>query len=158
MQASIRGAIAAALAVAATELFRLQFPIYALIAAIIVTDPSPARTRQLGLPRLAGTFLGATVGATLSLATGRIPDLGPLVIGFGILSAMFLSHLLGMKDAAKVAGYVSGVVLLTHSEQPWSYALYRVIETSLGVSAAVLVSFVPKLLRNDKSSQPDSSR
>jgi uncharacterized membrane protein YgaE (UPF0421/DUF939 family) len=155
LQASIRGAVAAALAVAAAEAVRLQFPLYAMIAAILVTDLSPVRTRQLGLPRLAGTILGAAVGATLCVAMGRLPNLGPLVIGFGILVAMFLSHLLGMSDAAKVAGYVSGVVLLTYSDHPWSYALYRVIETILGVSAAVLVSLTPKLLPNDRVRQPE---
>jgi hypothetical protein len=68
-------------------------------------------------------------------------------MGAGIFAAMLTSHLLGMKDSAKVAGYVCGVVLLTHSDHPWSYALYRGLETGLGIAAAFSVGMVPKLLR-----------
>ncbi len=59
---------------------------------------------------------------------------------------MLLSHLVLAREAAKLAGYVSGIVVLGHGDQPWSYALYRSIETLLGVAMAVLVSMVPKLL------------
>jgi hypothetical protein len=61
-----------------------------------------------------------------------------------------------MKDSAKVAGHVCGVVLLTRSDQPWSYALYRVLETGLGIGAAFSVGMVPKLLRIEMD-QSDSA-
>ena len=60
---------------------------------------------------------------------------------------MFVSHVFSLPAAAKVAGYVSGIILLDHGDSPWSYALFRMIETVLGIAAAVAVSFVPKLIR-----------
>jgi uncharacterized membrane protein YgaE (UPF0421/DUF939 family) len=153
---SIRAALAAGLAVAVAQLLRLQFPLYAMIAAVIVTDRSASETRQLALPRLAGTVLGATIGAAVVAALSDLLKLGPWVIGLGILAAMFLTHLLRLKDAAKVAGYVCGVVLLNHGDDPWSYALVRLIETVLGIGTAVLVSLVPKLIPIDKPKRQDS--
>ena len=141
---SIRAALAAGLAVAIAQLLQLQYPLYAMISAIIVTDLSPSQTRQLGFQRLAGTVLGATVGAAL---THILPS-GPWAIGLSILAAMFLSHLLHLKGAAKVTGYVCAIVVLDHTGQPWSYALYRLIDTVLGIGIAVMVSFVPKLRKD----------
>jgi uncharacterized membrane protein YgaE (UPF0421/DUF939 family) len=43
---SVRAALSAGLAVAIAELVRLPYPIYALIGAVIVSDLSPAKTRQ----------------------------------------------------------------------------------------------------------------
>jgi len=154
IQVSIRAAAAAGLAVALAELLRLEFPIYALIAAILVTDLSATRTRRLGAPRLVGTVIGAALGAALS-SFRTTHAIGVGMISAGVFAAIFTSHLLRMKDAAKVAGYVCGVVLLTHGDRPWSYAVYRVLETTLGIAAGVSVSMLPKLL-NAEPERSDS--
>jgi len=152
IQLSIRAALSAGLAVAIAQILQLQYPLYALIGAVIVTDLSPAQTRRLALQRLGGTVLGATVGAGLS----QFLPHGPVAIGFSILAAMFLSHLLRLQGAAKLTGYVCGIVALGYQGQPWSYAFARLMETVLGIGLALLVSFVPKLIPIDKSKQRDS--
>ena len=143
LQLSLRAAVAAALAIATAHLLRLQFPIYAMISAVVVTDLDPAQTRQLGLPRLVGTVLGASLGALICVLSHP----GAWEVGLGVFLAMFLSQLLGLHGAARVAGYVCGIVLFDYDSAPWSYALYRTIETMIGIGLAILISLVPKLVR-----------
>ena len=142
LQLSVRAGLAAGLTVAIAHVLRLPFPIYAMISAVIVTDLSSLRTRQLALPRLAGTVLGAVVGASMGPALRP----GAVAVGLSILAAMLLSHMLRLQDSARLTGYVAGVVVLTHGDHPWSYALYRVTETALGIAVAVILALVPKLL------------
>jgi uncharacterized membrane protein YgaE (UPF0421/DUF939 family) len=141
LQLAFRAALSAAIAVAIAEFFRLQFPIYAMIGAVMVSDLSPSKTRQLGRWRLVGSLLGAMVGALMS----QVLPFTPWAIGLSILVAMFLSYLLRLPGAARLAGYVCGIVVLDYSADPWSYAFYRLLETVLGIAAAMLVSFIPRL-------------
>jgi uncharacterized membrane protein YgaE (UPF0421/DUF939 family) len=152
LRPSIRAAVAAALAVAIAQLLRLPFPLYAMIAAVIVTDLSAVRTRRLGFLRLVGTVLGATLGA---LIAPLLPPGAWWGIGLGVLVAMFLSRVLHLQDADKVTGYVTGIVMLHHGDHPWSYALHRTIETALGIGLAMLVSLVPKLVSIDELKPPE---
>jgi uncharacterized membrane protein YgaE (UPF0421/DUF939 family) len=71
---------------------------------------------------------------------------------------MLLSYVARLQAAAKLAGYVCGIVVLAHGADPWSYALYRVIETFLGIGMAVLVSLVPKMLRVEEADRTGSLR
>src|SRR5580765_5034379 len=87
-QVSIRAGTAAALSVVVAHLLGLEFPLYALIAAIIVTDLSAQRTRQLGLQRLIGTIMGAAFGAVVSTGANHLAHVGPLTIAIGVFAAM----------------------------------------------------------------------
>jgi uncharacterized membrane protein YgaE (UPF0421/DUF939 family) len=63
IQLALRTAVAAGLSVALARLCKFEQQIYALIAAVIVTEISLFRTSKLGLRRLVGTIVGAACGA-----------------------------------------------------------------------------------------------
>jgi uncharacterized membrane protein YgaE (UPF0421/DUF939 family) len=139
--------LAAGLSVAVAQLLSLPFPIYAMISAVLVTDLVATQSRKLALPRLAATVMGTVLGATINTVMPH----GVWTVVFGVLGAMLLSDLLRLRHAAKVAGYICGVVLIDHGDHPWFYAFMRMAETLVGIVVAVLVSLLPKLVPLDRS-------
>jgi len=150
IQLALRASFAAALSLAFARLLALELPIYAMLAAVIVTDLVPEQTRQLGARRLLATVVGAACGGALSSVLAP----GPWVVGLGILLAMVVCMLLRVQGAAKVAGYICGIVVLAHGDDRWSYAWLRLLETALGIGVAWLVSLMPKLVDVDGSGPP----
>ena len=144
LQLSLRSAVAAGAALTIAGLCGLEFPIYAMIAAVIVTDLSPAQSRILGLQRLIGTVIGGVLGAAMS---ALLPH-AAWSIAAGIFVAMLVCYPARIPAGAKLAGYTCGIVMLSFSADPWSYAVYRFVETVLGIVIAILVSLVPKLIKS----------
>lgn len=146
IQLAVRAGVAASGAMAVAQWLRLEHPIYAFIAAVIVTDLQPSESRRLGARRIAATVVGSGSGAMMSLL---LPS-GPIAVGVGIVVAMAACLPVGLREGAKVAGYICGIVLSDHGANPWRYALFRLAETIIGVLAAWAVSFVPKLLDRER--------
>lgn len=143
VQLAVRASIAAGLSVWAAQAFALAYPLYAMISAVIVTDPDPKTTQQQSWRRFLGTIMGAGIGALLS----PVLQLRPILIAAAILVTMLLCHLFRLDGSSRVAGYICGIVLLDFSHEPWHYAWFRLLETTLGIVAALLVSLVPRLYR-----------
>ena len=151
-QLALRASVAAAAAIAIAKVLNLEHPIYALLAAVIVTDLAPSQSRRLAIHRIIATLVGAVCGAALSLV---LPS-GPIAVGTSIFVAMLLCHLLGVPDAIKISGFICGIVVLEDSPEPWLNAAGRFLETVLGVVIAILVSYVPKLIRMDEPEKQES--
>jgi uncharacterized membrane protein YgaE (UPF0421/DUF939 family) len=120
----------------------MEHHIYAFIGAVIVTDLSPAQSQSLGLRRIFATAVESVCGAILSQLLGP----GPTATGASVVFALLVGYLLDAGDAAKVAGYICGIVMLDHAAEPSLYAAQRFLETVLGVSVVWAISYVPKLI------------
>lgn len=143
----MRVAIAGAFAVAIAKYFSFDFPIFAFISAVLVTDLSVAESRKQGLTRLVSTIVGAVWGAVLA---PLIPS-GPVAVGFSVLVAMLTCQFFAGAGGARVAAFVCGIVVLASPAEPWLYAFHRLAETVLGVAVAWAISFVPKLFDLDEA-------
>jgi uncharacterized membrane protein YgaE (UPF0421/DUF939 family) len=139
----LRAAVAAGLAVAVATTFALGSPLYAVVSAVIVTDLDAAQTRKLALPRIVGTAIGAAIGCMATLLVHP----GAVAVVVCVMLPMFICQLLRQPAAAKVSGYVSGIIVLSFSASPWTHARDRLIETVVGILAAAAVSAVPALHR-----------
>jgi uncharacterized membrane protein YgaE (UPF0421/DUF939 family) len=144
-QLALRAALAAAIAAAIAQALKLDFPIFALLSAVIATDLTPLQSRRLGLWRLVATVIGALFGALASLL------LPPTAwsVGLGILCTMLVSQRVRARGGAKVASYICAIIILHYGEASWNYAYYRLIETALGVIVAWFVALVPLLIPNE---------
>ena len=144
LQLSVRSATAATIAYAVAEGLGLPGPIYALISGVMVTDLDPAKSRSLAVPRILGTAIGSALGGALGVG----------LVAVAIAAAMLVAHVLRKPEAAKLAGYVCALVMLTHGSDAWAYAWWRCVETLIGIGAAVALSFVPKLVRDPPDDDP----
>lgn len=143
-QVSLRAAVAASLAYWVAELLSAEHAIYALISAVIVTDLSVAKSRRLAIHRMAGTVIGAIVGA---LFVEYTPN-GPIATGAAIFVSMAIVFACRFETpAARVAGYVAAIVMTTYGGDSWHYAFERAWETMVGIGSALLVGLVPLWLR-----------
>ena len=149
-QLALRAAVGGSIACYLAAFLQLQRPIYALVAAIIVTDFAPSQTKRLSLQRLSATGIGGMCGVAVWSAFGQ----AQWSVGLGILIAMVLSHACNASAGAKVAGYVCALIILDSGDDPLTYAWYRVLETVLGIAIAWLLSLVPRLIELKEPAGP----
>jgi uncharacterized membrane protein YccC len=133
---AFKTAVAAAIAFFLSRIFHWEYPFYAVIAAIIVMGSTPGNTFNSIVQRLIGTIIGTLFGVTFAIAFGS----NPWSLAGSVFLTIFLSSCWQLKEAVKLAGYVSAIIILNHPQSPWLYALARFFETLLGVIVAMLVN------------------
>ena len=87
------------LAFSSAEALKLDYPIFALAAAMIATDLTPAESRERGLRRLVATGIGGLLGALAA----SMSLVGIWAVGPSILIAMLICHGVGAYDGATMA-------------------------------------------------------
>lgn len=140
---ALHAALGSLIAGAIIQLVHLQYPLYAIIAAVVVVDQNAERTRKLAWQRTISTVIGALGGAT----TSALFDSSLIAMAGIIFLTVTFCYTVHLAEGAKVAGYIAGIVVLEHNVSPWIYATYRFLETLIGIGSAFLVSvLIPILL------------
>ena len=133
---ALKMGLAATFSSVIAEKLHLKYPIYALIAPIIVMGTTRGSTWTAGINRIKGTIIGTIAGAIFESIFGS----NPLSLLAATTLVIFLCRYWGLGEAYRLAGYVTAIVLLEHSDQPWLYAWGRFLETILGIVMALLVN------------------
>jgi uncharacterized membrane protein YgaE (UPF0421/DUF939 family) len=102
LRLAVRASSAGGIALLLASLAGLAYPVYAFIAAIVVSDLSPQESRQLGLRQIIGTIVGASCGVPLSL---WLPE-NIWATALGVLIAMSLCTVLRVQSGARLAGFI----------------------------------------------------
>lgn len=134
---AVRTAVAATVSVIIARLVQMPEAYWAAIATLVVMQSTVGATLTLSIERIVATAVGASVGAL------EANYFGANLVAFAI--AIFLVGLLSIAFRLEKTAYryasvtVTIIVLIPRSAAPWSIALHRFIEVSVGIIVALAV-------------------
>lgn len=138
---SARATLASVVSLLLARSLKLPEFYWAPISTIVILL-STMNPLTLAWQRFAGTAVGAFLGALIA----HYPRQNWVVYGAGIFLCGILSSILRLGAAYRFAAIaLTIVVLVAHNASPWTVALHRFIEVSLGIAVALLVTRVWRL-------------
>jgi uncharacterized membrane protein YccC len=134
---AIRTAVAATVSVIIARLVQMPEAYWAAIATLVVMQSTLGATFTLSIERIIATAVGASVGALEANYFGaNLIAFAAAVFALGLLSILFRLE----KTAYRYASITLAIiVLIPRSTTPWSTALHRFIEVSVGIIVALAV-------------------
>jgi len=134
-------AAAAMLSLSSAKLLGLAEYYWAPISAIIVMQSTLGQSWDTSKQRLIGTVIGALFAGAFNYV---FPEVNTLNFGLGIFIMGMICYAMRLTVSAYRLGGVTFTIILLmhHSEVAWRIGFDRFVEVSLGICAALLVSFV----------------
>ena len=136
---SARTAVAAVLSLYVARWFGLPEAYWSTITTMVVMQSTLGATLPVSAQRLAGTALGAAVGAlAVACYPGNGLVFGGCVLMIGIVFAPFRLE----RNAYRYANLTLAIVMLVPAQSGWVVAIHRFFEVSVGISVGLAVSAV----------------
>ena len=134
---AIRTAVAATVSVMIARLVQMPEAYWASIATLVVMQSTLGATLTLSLERIVATAVGASVGALEAHFFGaNLIAFALAIILIGLLSFAFRLE----KTAYRYASITLAIIILIpRSNPPWTIALHRFVEVSVGIIVALAV-------------------
>jgi len=134
---AIRTAVAATVSVIIARLVQMPEAYWAAIATLVVMQSTLGATLTLSIERIVATLVGASVGALeANYFRANLVAFAVAVFLTGLLSVAFRLE----KTAYRYASVtLTIIVLIPRSGAPWTIALHRFIEVSVGIMVALAV-------------------
>ena len=134
---AIRTAVAATASVIIARLVQMPEAYWAAIATLVVMQSTLGATLTLSIERIVATAVGASVGALEANFFGaNLVAFALAIILIGLLSIAFRLE----KTAYRYASItLTIIVLIPRSTAPWTVALHRFIEVSVGIIVALAI-------------------
>jgi uncharacterized membrane protein YccC len=146
IQHAARTTLAAVTSLLAASLLGLPEAYWAAVTTMIVMQSTVGAALTVSIQRLAGTALGALMGAFLASRFG--PSL--LAFGAGIFLLGLICTILGRahpllrgafdNSAYRFAGVTLAIVMLVHSQSAWLAAFHRFAEISAGITVGLILT------------------
>lgn len=133
-----RTTVAAVLSVLIARLFRLPESYWAAVTTMVVMQSTLGAAMTVSKQRLAGTALGAAMGALLGTYFGS----NVFVFGAGLFVLGAICAVLHIeRNAFRYAGITLAIVqLVARTEPAWIIATHRFFEISVGIVVGLIVT------------------
>jgi len=134
---AVRTAVAATVSVIIARLVQMPEAYWAAIATLVVMQSTLGATLTLSIERIVATAVGASVGALEANYVGaNLVAFALAIVLIGLLSIAFRLE----KTAYRYASITLAIiVLIPRTAVPWTIALHRFIEVSVGITVALAV-------------------
>lgn len=141
---NVKTAISVVLSILISNLLKMEYPFYVVIASIISMQSSVEASFKVGRNRILGTLVGAAIGFVCAL----IKPGDAIISGLGIIAVIYICNMLDWKESASIAGVVFCAIMLNlKGGSALFYSLNRILDTFVGIAVAVVVNrflFPPK--------------
>jgi uncharacterized membrane protein YgaE (UPF0421/DUF939 family) len=135
---NVKTAIAVFICMVISKLFKLEYPFFVVIAAIISMENSLMNSFKAGKSRLLGTFIGACIGLICAL----IKPGSAVLCGLGMIGVVYLCNFLKWRKPIQIAGVVFMAIMVNlNGQNPFLYSINRIIDTLIGIVVAVAVNY-----------------
>lgn len=124
------------LCVVAINFFKLEYALFAILAAIFSIQKTIENSLKSGLERFLGTVLGAVIGYLFTL----IQPQNPFLVGIGAAIIAVICELLRWEKGILIAVVVFASIMLTTDKDLLHYSINWVIVTFIGTLIAVAVN------------------
>lgn len=119
-------------------------PFYACIACVMCMQSTLDNTKRVALDRMIGTFIGGIAGIIiLSFEKSFFLDKYTyILISIGIIPLIYICNLVNRGSSVPISCVVFITILLYHRESnnPYIYAINRVIDTGVGIIITMLIN------------------
>ena len=135
---TIKTGIAMSLSMFFAKVFDIEYPFFAIVAALIAVQPTVTDSWRVGANRIFGTLIGATVGVIfVSIFPANF-----IFLGIGVIVLIMIMNKLGWNETINIAAVVLIAIFLNVGGNNISYALNRLFDTFLGISIAVIINYL----------------
>lgn len=134
---AVRTAIAATVSVLIARLVQMPEAYWAAIATLVIMQSTLGATLTLSIERIVATAVGASVGALeANYFRANLVAFAAAIFLLGLLAIAFRLE----KTAYRYASItLTIIVLIPRSAAPWTIALHRFLEVSVGIIVALAV-------------------
>jgi len=136
---SARTAVAAVLSLVVARAFGLPEAYWATVTTLIIMQSTLGAALTVSEQRLAGTAMGAVMGAFLTAYFGS----NVIVFGLGVFALGLVCCALRLEDAYRLASVTLAIVMLiARTKQAWIVAAHRFVEVAVGIAVGLALTAV----------------